>query len=58
MPGDLDDVKSTSVQVMQAITSANADHDLCCHMASQGHNELTHYGLVAPYGGIELPSSL
>ena len=24
----------------QAITRANVDRDLCCHMASLGHNEL------------------
>ena len=30
---------------LQAITWANADPDLCYHMASLGHNELTHWGL-------------
>ena len=45
---DCSDGKSTLVQVMawavrqQAITWANVDPDLCCHMASLGHNELTH----------------
>ena len=29
----------------QAITWANVDPDLCRHMASQGHNELTHWPL-------------
>ena len=30
----------------QAITWANVDQDLCRHMASLGHNELLHCGLV------------
>ena len=29
----------------QAITWANVDPDLCCHMASPGHSELTHWPL-------------
>ena len=29
-----------------AITWANVHPDLCCHMASLGHNELTHWPLV------------
>ena len=29
-------------------------NDVWCHMASLGHNELTHSGLVAPYGVIDL----
>ena len=52
MPLDLTDDKSTLVQVMawcrQAISWANVDLDLCCHMhdmASLGHNELTHLPL-------------
>ena len=51
---DLTDDKSTLVQVMAwcrqatAITSANVDTDLCGHIASLGHNEFTHYGLVSP----------
>ena len=48
MPQDLTDDKSTLVLVMTnispirqwAITWANVDPDLCCHTASQGHNEL------------------
>ena len=44
---DLSDDKSTLFQVMtwyrkaQAITRANVDADLCRHMASLGHNELS-----------------
>ena len=51
IPKDLTDDKSTSVQVMdlavrqQAITWANINQELCRHMASLGHNELTLYGL-------------
>ena len=30
----------------QAITWANGDSDLCCHMMSRGHNELTHCGIT------------
>ena len=37
---DLTDDKSTLVQVM-AITWANVDPDLCRHMASLGHSELS-----------------
>ena len=37
MPLDLTDDKSTLVQV---ITWANVDPDLCRHMVSLGHNEL------------------
>ena len=51
IPLDLTDAESILVQVMawclmlgavrqQAITWANVDPDLCCHMASLGHNEL------------------
>ena len=44
------DDKSTLVQVMvwcrQAITWANVEPDPCRHMASLGHNELTHLPLV------------
>ena len=40
-PIDLTDDKSTFRQ--QAITWANVDPDLCHHMASLGHNELTHH---------------
>ena len=42
---DFTDDQSTLVQVMvgavrqQAITWANVDQDLCCHMASLGQNE-------------------
>ena len=36
MPLDLTNDESTLVQV------ANVDSDLCRHMASLGHNELTH----------------
>ena len=47
MPENFTDDKSTLVQVMawclQAITWANIDPDLCCHMASLGHNELIWY---------------
>ena len=32
----------------QAITWTNVDQDLCCHMASLGHNGLTHWGWVTP----------
>ena len=32
----------------QAITWANVDPDLCRHMVSLDHNELTHWGLSAP----------
>ena len=32
----------------QAITWANVDQDLCRHMASLGHIELTHCGLATP----------
>ena len=32
--------------MQQAITWVNVDPDLCCHMASLGHNVLTHWGLV------------
>ena len=32
----------------------NVDPDLCGHMASLGHNNLGHYGLVMPYGDIDL----
>ena len=47
---DFTDDKSTLVQVMAwcrqaAITWANVDPDLCHHMVSQGHNELTHWPL-------------
>ena len=50
MPQKPFDRKSTLVQVMawchqaQAITWANVDPDLCHHMASWGHDELTHWG--------------
>ena len=44
MPQNLTNEKSTLVQVMswchQAITWANIDPDLCCHMASLGYKEL------------------
>ena len=49
MPMDLTDHTSTLVQVMawccQATSHywANVDPDLCCHMASLGHNELYIY---------------
>ena len=49
MPQDLTIEKSTLVQVMlgtlrqQAITWANVDPNLCCHMASLGNNELKAY---------------
>ena len=33
----------------QAITWANVDPDLCCHLASPGHNELTHWGVVVSW---------
>ena len=45
------DNKSTLVQAMdccarqQAITWSNVDPDLCRHMASLGHNELSHWNL-------------
>ena len=47
--------KSALVQVMawwqhQAITWAHVDPDLCCHMPSLGHNELTHSGWVTLIG--------
>ena len=48
MPLDVTGDKSTLVQVMlgavrqQAITWANVDPDLCCHMMALGHNELTY----------------
>ena len=54
MSRDLSEDKSTLVQVrawcghQQAITWANVDPDLCRHMASLGHNELTH----RPLGGV------
>ena len=34
----------------QAVTSTNAEKAVCCHMVSLGQNELTHWGLVMPYG--------
>ena len=37
----------------QAITWSNVDPDLCCHIVSLGHNELTHCSLVMPYSGVE-----
>ena len=46
--------QSTLVQVMagalrqQAITWANVDPDLCCHMASLGHIELTYVLKLRP----------
>ena len=43
MPLDLTDDKSTLVQVMAWCHQANVDPDLCCHMVSLGHNELTHW---------------
>ena len=45
MPMNLTNGKSTLVQVIrqQAITWANVDPDLCRHMTSLGHNELTKY---------------
>ena len=49
IPWDLTDDKSTLVQVMAwchqapAITRANVDLVLCRHLASPGHNELTHW---------------
>ena len=48
MPLDLTDEKSTLVQVMAWCRQATShylsqfDPDKCCHMASLGHNELTH----------------
>ena len=44
---DFTDDQSTLVQVMawqQAITWPSVDPDLCCHMVSLGHNELTYWG--------------
>ena len=38
----------------QAITRTNVDLDLCCYMASIGHNELINCVLVMPYGIIDL----
>ena len=38
----------------QAITWANVDPNLCLHMASLGHNELTPCGPVTPYIDIHL----
>ena len=49
--------ESTLVQVMarqQSITCSNVDPDLCRHVASLGHNEWTHCGLVTPYGDRDL----
>ena len=40
--------------MQQAITWASVDPDLCHHMVSLGHNELTHYGLGASYNNIDL----
>ena len=42
----------------QAITGANGDPDVCHHMASLGHNELTHCGLVTLHGNIDLGQHL
>ena len=53
MPQDLTDDKSALVQV---ITRANGDPDLCHHMASLGLNELTHCGLVTSYDDTDLIS--
>ena len=36
----------------QAITWTNVDLDPCCHMASQGHNELTHPLIVYHIDGL------
>ena len=38
----------------QAINWTNVDQVLYHHMASLGHSELTHCGLVMPYGNIDL----
>ena len=56
MPQNPIDEKLALVQVMawcrhQAITWANVDPDLCCHMALPGYNELTVDDLLA-YGGL------
>ena len=41
MPQNPFDDKSKLVQVIAwSITRSNVDQDLCCHMVSQGHNEL------------------
>ena len=51
MPENNIDDKSTLDRVMagafryQAIIWADADSDLCCHMASSGRNELMNYSV-------------
>ena len=43
MPLDLTDDKSTLATRQPTITWAYVDPDLCRHMASLGHNELTYW---------------
>ena len=38
----------------QTITWGNVDQVLSCHMVSLGHIQLTHWGLVMPYGNRDL----
>ena len=46
-------IRQQAIIWTNVIDIANADQDIWHHMASLGHNELTHCGLVTPYCDME-----